>query len=214
VTDAEERMNTANNQNALDLQTLANEYGISVANIEAAAKKYGYNAELSMNSANNQAAMAQLLQELAAEERMNTANNTAALDQIKYNNKNERELQKMINTAARSQQYYENKYAQEQADREHQYALDELFAQNGLSRNTKYTADQAATMVYNGVMDGAEEFSDIKSWNDMYNYVLEISGDPTGAKNAIEAIKKNSNLFKNSNTPEGLTFDYSGSLAK
>lgn len=191
-TDAQERMNAANNQTSLDLQKLANELGVYQSDLEYAAKKYGYDAELSMNSANNQAAMAQLLQELAAEERMNTANNTAA----------------------RSQQYYENKYAQEQADREHQYALDELFAQNGLSRNTKYTADQAATMVYNGVMDGAEEFSDIKSWNDMYNYVLEISGDPTGAKNAIEAIKKNSNLFKNSNTPEGLTFDYSGSLAK
>lgn len=181
TTDAQERMNTENNEYSLALQKILGEYGLSEAEIKAAADQYatlmGYNSDLA---------------NYAAQERMNTADNTAA----------------------RSKQYYENKYAQEQADREHQYALDELFAQNGLSRNTTYTADQAATMVYNGVMDGAEEFSDIKSWNDMYNYVLEISGDPTGAKNAIEAIKKNSNLFKNSNTPEGRTFDYSGSLAK
>lgn len=110
-TDAQERMNTANNQSNLDLQKLANELGVYQSDLELAAKKYGYDTEASMNSANNQAAMNQLLQELAAEERINTANNTAA----------------------RAQQYYANKYALEQAEREHQYALDLLERENKYS---------------------------------------------------------------------------------
>lgn len=88
VTDAEERMNTANNQASLDLQRLANELGMSEAQLTYAAKKYGYDTEASMNTANNQAAMNQLLESLAAEERMNEANNQNYLDRLTQEDQN------------------------------------------------------------------------------------------------------------------------------
>jgi inorganic triphosphatase YgiF len=160
-------MNAANNQTSLDLQKLANELGVYQSDLEYAAKKYGYDAELSMNSANNQAAMAQLLQELAAEERMNTANNTAA----------------------RSQQYYENKYAQEQADREHQYALDlaKLKSQVEVDETvSEADSDTIARLVVEGIESG--DITGVSDWDGFQSYLARYANVPAGeAKKLREA---------------------------
>lgn len=71
VTDADERMNTANNEYGLEIQKLANELGMTEAQLLHDAEIYGYNVEESMNSANNQAAMERLLKEYELENAKN-----------------------------------------------------------------------------------------------------------------------------------------------
>lgn len=71
VTDAEERMNAANNEYGLEIQKLANELGVTEAQLLHDAEIYGYNVEASMNSANNQAAMERLLKEYELENAKN-----------------------------------------------------------------------------------------------------------------------------------------------
>lgn len=75
ATDANERMNTANNNVSLEMQRLANELGLTEAQLEAAMKQYATDAEVGMNAA-----------QLASAERVNAANNTAARNEQYWEN--------------------------------------------------------------------------------------------------------------------------------
>lgn len=194
TTDAQERMNTEN----VGLERYLGELGYNsdLAGYAAqermnasdnATARYGYDTDAAIAAANNDADLERLLAQLESEERINTANNTAA----------------------RAQQHYANKYATEQAERDHQNALDELYAKNNLVRDTTtYTPEQAGTVVYNGILEGAEEFSDIKSFEDLYSYVAQISGDPTGSAKVVKSIKEqHPKLFGGSAASGSQTFD-------
>lgn len=75
VTDADERMNTTNNEHDLAIQQLANELGVTTAQMQAAVDNYktqlGYESDLA---------------NYATQERMNTANNAASRSQQYYEN--------------------------------------------------------------------------------------------------------------------------------
>ena len=193
VTDAEERMNTANNEYGLALQQLANESGLSVAQIQAA-----------VDREKAQLVYASDLANYGTQERINTANNSAQMERLKEENA----LQKAL-TAANNSAVLTQKQA------EHKNAIDKIFAENGLIRDTTYSAEQVAADVYNELLTGNEAFSSIKTWDDLYSYVLSVSGDPTGAKKAVDAIaERNPKLLGGSSGATGQTFDYSGTLEK
>lgn len=193
VTDAEERMNTANNEYGLALQQLANESGLSVAQLQAAVDRekaqLGYASDLA---------------NYGTQERINTANNSAQMERLKEENA----LQKALTAA-------NNSAALTQKQAEHKNAIDKIFAENGLIRDTTYSAEQVAADVYNELLTGNEAFSSIKTWDDLYAYVLSVSGDPTGAKKAVDAIEeRDPKLLGGSSGATGQQYDRSGTLGK
>ena len=86
VTDAEERMNTANNESQIALQKILGEYGLSEAQIDKAAKDYatlmGYNADIARVDAdkyatdkNYEATLRETYNKILSEERIKAAEN-------------------------------------------------------------------------------------------------------------------------------------------
>lgn len=99
TTDAQERMNTENNEYSLALQKLANEYGMSVAQLEKAAKDYatlmGYNADIARVDAdkyatdkNYDATLRETYNKILSEERTKAAENKhdIELENLKHQN--------------------------------------------------------------------------------------------------------------------------------
>lgn len=171
VTDADERMNTANNEYGLALQQLANESGLSVAQIQAAVDNY--KAQLQYDSA---------LAGYGAQERMNTENNVykQAIEQAKADS--ELELAKTNNKSERTIEEWRNQNALDVLDK--QYALES--AQELAS--AEYDSETIARNVIDGIESGTLK---IKSWDEFETYLARDAGVPVSeAKDLKTAWKK------------------------
>ncbi len=185
TTDSQERMNTANNEYGLALQKLANESGLSVAQIQAAVDNYkaqlGYESDLAG---------------YGTQERMNTENNVykQAIEQAKADS--ELELAKTNNKNERTIEEWRNQNALDVLEK--QYAL--TTAQEMAS--AEYDADTIARNVIDGIEAGVLE---IKSWDEFQKYLARDAGVPVDDAKQLTKSWKNlmPNLFSGSTAGTG-----------
>lgn len=180
TTDSNERMNTANNENAITLQKLANEANTTVASIEAAAEKYGYDKNVEVANANNQTALEQLQKQIAADRNMQYWENQYQIAQ------DNRDLE---NEIALEEAKYDIANKQAEAD---DYSDPDFIARNVVDMIKDGELDSITTwdefgayLTSNGV-SSSNAVTQMDKWKKLYPALLKDNSSKSNSNSSID----------------------------